>query len=581
MKKLVEKMRTLPEKSGCYLMKDIDGTIIYVGKAIHLKKRVNQYFNRIHDRKTSLLVRDIQDFETIVTDNEKEALILEYNLIKKYNPKYNIIFKDDKSYPYIHVSDEKYFRVTTKRLRANMKVKGRLFGPYPNAFSAKQVVDLINKIFPIRKCKTMPNELCLEYHLKQCLGFCVYKFEDSILEQLKQKVIKFLKGDYQSTLDELIVKRDRASSLLQFELAKDYQDLIQAIYYVFDYQAVEISDRDDLDFFHYYLKDSYLVCCILSYRSGKLLNKTITMHRYYGDYVDELINFINNYYKNNLIPKYLIIDQKDILEEINRYMDIPLLFTQRGEKKKIVEKAYENAKQHFIQNTKIVKAKDEYHLTIQKSFYHLFQRKIKRIELFDNSHFYGKDTVGAMVVYQDFKPLKSAYRRYKLDESFDDLKSMHELLYRRYLSALENQNFPDLIIVDGGKNQITVAKEVLQSLAIDIPIVGLVKDEKHNTFAMMDSDYSIVDLNNFKELFLFLTSMQDEVHRFALQYNEKLRKKRLFNQELLSIEGLGEKRLALLLKEFKGIQQLKNATLDQICAVVPAKIAEKVYNYFR
>lgn len=582
MKKNEIKLNTLPESPGCYLMKNSKKQVIYVGKAINLKKRVNQYFNKAHDLKTTRLVSEIEDFEIIIAENEKEALILEYNLIKKYKPKFNIIFMDDKSYPYILVTDEKYFKVDVVRIRNKKKQKGMLFGPYPNAYAAHGVVDLINKIFPIRKCKTLPKEVCLYYHLKQCLGYCAYKINDDIIQNLKKQVVKFLKGDNQFILDELIKKRDQASLDLNFESAKEYQDLILAVDHIKVKQTVEFNDKKDIDFINYYVSDNYLTLCILNFRNGQLLNRQIFMSSILRELKEEISSYLVQYYEKNIVPHEIIVADEEIKDGLNVYFDNELAYSvSKGPKKTILDKAKENAYQHYLQNTKMLLRNERYYQSLQLNFNKIFKKDINIIEIFDNSHFYGKNTVGAMLVYKDFKPFKKAYRHYKLQDGYDDLKSMYEVLYRRYFKALSDGNVPDLLIVDGGKNQIKVAKEIIEEFKLDIIIVGLVKDEKHNTANLMNVNYEIINLSEFQEVFLFLAKLQDEVHDFALSYNEKLRKKQLFNQELLKISGVGENIATKLLKKFGSLDNVKKQEISELKSVVSLKVAENVYNYFR
>lgn len=578
-----DKLSTLPETFGCYLMKNIKGEVIYVGKAINLRKRVNQYFVGAHNFKTTKLVSEIADFDTIIAESEKEALILEYNLIKKYDPKFNIIFKDDKSYPYILVSNEEIFVVKTIRLKNKHRIKGKIFGPYPNALAANKTVDLINKIFPIRKCRHLLKEVCIYYHLKQCKGYCVYDLGKDYLNNLRNDIISFLNGDVDRVIKDLIEKRNTSSNELNFEYAKECQELIESINYVTDKQSVQINKYDNLDLFNYYLEDQYLVCCILNVRAGKLLNRLIVMNQLYSEVEDEIISYLIQYYESNIIPDEVIVYDEKIADNLNQYFDTETFrVAKRGRKKSLLEKTYKNAFEYYHQSKKMIIKKDDYYVRIKKAFRNILGFDANEIEIYDNSHLHGEMTVAGKVTYRNFKPYKKGYRRYRLNDSFDDLKSMYEVLYRRfYRGIINDEKMPDLLIVDGGKTQINVAKNVLKELDLDIVIMGLGKDDKHNTAYLMDGNFDVVDLSNHHELFMFLSNMQDEVHRYTIEYNKLLRKKALEHRILEDIEGIGRATSAKLMKHFTYLSRIEKAEIEELSAVIPFKIAENVYNYFR
>lgn len=581
--KLEEKLKTAPETYGCYLMKNNNKDIIYVGKAINLKKRINQYFKGAHDYKTTKLVSEIDDFDFIVASSEKEALILEYNLIKKYNPRYNIIFMDDKSYPYIAISNEKYFTVKTVRIRKKNNLKAKLFGPYPNVLAANKTVDLINKLFPIRKCNTMPKEVCLYFHLKQCLGYCVKDISNEENDLMRKKIVKLLNGDIKDLVDELTFKRNEASENLNFEYAKYCQDMIQSINYVIEKQTIQISSNIDIDVFDYYLKDQYLVICILNIRKGKLLNKHININILYNDLFETLSSYIVSYYQKNVDVDEIIVRDNEVLEYISPLFDnTKIIVPKKFKRKEMLLKAYENAKEFFIQQLAIIENKANYFKVLKNSFEKIFKKEIKRIEIFDNSHLAGKDTVSAMVVYEDFKPLKKAYRRYKLNDSGNDLLSMHEVLYRRYFKVLKNkQKICDLLIVDGGRLQIDVAKKVISQLGLKTIIVGLVKDNSHNTSYLMDENYKIIDIEKNSPFFRFLSNLQDEVHRFVINYHNSLQNKNLLKNSLLEIEGVGPKTTLKLYKFFGSYGKIKQASIEELNKVTTLKNSKNIYNYFR
>ena len=511
-----EKLKTLPKKPGCYLMKDKDGTVIYVGKAIILKNRVNSYFRGVHDYKTSKLVSNIKDFDYIVTNNEKEALILEYNLIKEYDPYYNVIFKDDKSYPYIILRDSKEPSVDVIRLKKrSKKVKGRLFGPYPDVGAARNTVEMINKLYPTRKCEPMKKDLCLYYHIGQCLGYCRNDVDEEKMEGMKKDILSFLTGKTQPIINDL---KDRMDKFID-----------------------------------------YLV----------------------GDPDNFVSSYIYQFYQINHKPKTLYVP-KDLLPYLEGIDELDVKTVARGNKYQLINRARDNSFESLRQNKDIITSKNDYYELIRNEFIKLFGKEMKRIELFDNSHTAGTNTVAAMVVYKDLKPSKKDYRLYKLEEGADDLKSMHEVLYRRYFRVLKDSlERPDLIIVDGGRNQIETAKEVLSSLNMDIALCGLVKDDTHNTSFLLDSDLNKIDIDPDSKLFFFLANAQDEVHRFAISYHKKLRSKNTYRSLLDGIEGLGPKTRMKLLKKYKTISKIKTLELEELKTVLNEKTAVRLYNKLR
>lgn len=580
-KQLKEKLVTLTSKSGCYLMKDKNGKVIYVGKAINLKNRVNSYFKGAHDYKTTKLVSNINDFEYIVTSSEKEALILEYNLIKEYDPKYNIIFKDDKSYPYILLSDDKIPYCRVIRISKKTKYNGKLFGPYPDVGAANNTINLINKLFPTRKCKTLQNDLCLYYHLGQCMGYCKYDIEDNIMQETKYQIEEFLKGNNNEIIKSLKHKMDEAIDELAFEKAGEYRDLINDINYVTsNKQTVQkVNSKESFDVFTYYVEDGYISIVGLFIKDGKLLFKDLHINNLYGDAKDEFISYLYQFYTNHVNPKLLVLDSdidKSLLEES---LNLNIESFTKGFKKDMLDRALENAKVNLNQNKTIIKKDAMYYEIIANEFKKVLGYIPNRIELFDNSHISGESTCSAMVVYENLKPNKKEYRLYKLEDSNDDLKSMHETLYRRYFRVLsDNLKRPDLIIVDGAKNQIRVAKDIIDALNLDIKVVGLGKNDKHNTAYLMDSNYDMIDIDPKSKLFLFLASMQDEVHRFAINYNRKLRTKKAYASKLDGIKGLGDKRRVALLRKYKTISKISSLSIDELKDVLPKSVAINVYN---
>lgn len=577
-----EKLLTLPKKPGCYLMKDKEGTIIYVGKAINLYNRVNSYFRGAHDYKTTKLVSSIVDFDYIVTKSEKEALILEYNLIKQYDPYFNIVFKDDKSYPYILLSDSPEPYVSIIRLKKNQKVKGRLFGPFPDVGAARNTLDILNKLYPTRKCERMQDSLCLYYHIKSCLGYCEIEADKNECENIKNRITGFLKGETAETLKDLKTRMNEASENLNFEEALKYRDLINDINNVTSKQDVQINSKEDFDVFSYAVEDGYISITGLFIRNGKLLSSNRFIDYLICDAPNFVSSYIYQYYEINPKPKNLFVDNDILVYLDGAIEDLNVNTVCRGKKYQLLKQARLNSEEYLKQNRKIVTRKEDYSRNLEEEFKRIFKSDIKRIELFDNSHTGGVNTVAAMVVYKDFKPSKKDYRLFKLEEGADDLKSMKEVMYRRYFRVLsENLERPDLIIVDGARIQIEAAKEILTSLDLDITLCGLGKDDHHNTAYLMDAELNKIDIDPDSNLFFFLASMQDEVHRFAINYHKKLRQKNMYRSKLDGIEGLGEKSRLKLLRKYKTITNISRQSVEELSTVLPLKVAERLYNSLR
>lgn len=577
-----EKLLTLPKKPGCYLMKDKDGAVIYVGKAINLYNRVNSYFRGAHDYKTTKLVSNIVDFDYIVTKSEKEALILEYNLIKQYDPYFNIVFKDDKSYPYILLSDCAEPYVSIIRLKKHQKVKGRLFGPFPDVGAARNTLDILNKLYPTRKCERMQDSLCLYYHIKSCLGYCEIEADKSECTNIKNKIISFLKGDTSDILKDLKNKMKEESENLNFEEASKYRDLINDINNVTSKQDVQINSKEDFDVFSYAVEDGYISVTGLFIRNGKLLSSKRFIDYLVGDAQNFVSSYIYQYYELNPKPKNLFVDSDMLIYLDGAIEGLSVNTVTKGKKYQLLKQAKVNSEEYLKQNKKIVTRKEDYSKNLEVEFQRIFKKDIKRIELFDNSHTGGVNTVAAMVVYKDFKPSKKDYRLFKLEEGADDLKSMKEVMYRRYFRVLsEDLERPDLIIVDGARIQIEAAKEILNSLDMDITLCGLGKDEHHNTAYLMDSELNKIDIEADSNLFFFLAAMQDEVHRFAINYHKKLRQKNMYRSKLDGIEGLGEKSRLKLLRKYKSINNISKQSVEELSTVLPVKVAERLYNSLR
>lgn len=575
---LKTKLSNLTKDPGCYLMKDINNEIIYVGKAKNLHNRVNQYFVGAHDYKTTKLVSNIVDFDYIVTSSEKEALVLEINLIKKHRPKYNIMFIDDKSYPYIKLTKEKYPKLSVVR-EASRDRKSKYFGPYPNAGAAHQTIGILNKLYPLRKCKNLPKKECLYYHMNQCLAPCVNRIDPQVYEQMTQDIIDFLNGHTDKMIKELNNKMQHESENLNFEKAKEYLDLINAIEHITDKQNIQNENRANLDAFAYYADKGYISIQGFFVRQGVVLEKEFKLLPLYGDAMEEFLMFVAQYYQNHPSTFELVLPSNIDISGLDDALGMKIFQPQKGYRQQIINMALENAKKQLEmkfenqdkQDTLLQASVDELSMLLGKD--------IHRIELFDNSHLQGSFSVSACVVFEDGKPSKKDYRLYKLQTKNSDVDSMKEVLYRRYFRILNEQAImPDCIMVDGGIMQINAAKEVLEMLDIDLLVFGLAKDDKHNTANLINDKNEIIPIKHDSNLFFLLTRMQDEVHRFAISYHRKLRTKAQSTSILDEIEGVGPARKKLLLKQFKSFKQLKAASLEQLSEVVGEKVAKNIHN---
>lgn len=564
---------------GCYLMKNTDGKVIYVGKARKLKNRVSSYFTGAHNYKTTKLVDHIWDFDYIVTGSEKEALLLEINLIKDYTPEYNIMFMDNTYYPYIELTDETHPRL--KIVRKTKNKKNKYFGPYPDATAARNTFKLLNKLYPLRKCNHVPDKPCLYYSLHQCLGPCINEVDKSQYDEIRKELISFIHGNTKSKIDELTEKMMTASKNLQFELAKEYRDLIRSIEYVTAKQNVQFGDYKDRDILGYFIDKGYISIQLFFMREGKLLYHDFNLEPVGEDFEEDLIRFLVTYYQTHPEPYELLIPQDVDLELLTEILSCHVLQPQRGDKKSLVEMANKNAKE-ALEKKFLLKEK-----TDEKTILPIIELGQKlgidtphTIELYDNSNIQGAYAVAGMVVYKDGVPSKKDYRKYKIKtvEGPDDYASMKEVIYRRYYRLLmEQKEMADLIIVDGGLGQIKVAKEVIDSLNLSVHICGLSKDDKHSTAMLLDKDGNQVPIDTKSPLFFLLTRMQDEVHRYAISFHRQVRSKSLFSSILDEVEGIGEARKKKLLNHFKSVKKMKEASLEELEAVIPKNTAAKLY----
>ncbi len=578
---LKDKLATLPAEPGCYLMKNKAGTIIYVGKAKKLKNRVNSYFVGAHDHKTTKLVSQIDDFDYFVTATEKESLLLEINLIKKYRPRFNIMFMDDKSYPYIKITNEPYPIV--KVVRETTKDKNaKYFGPYPDATIAYRVMDLINGMYPMRKCHILPKKVCLYYHLHQCLGPCEYEVDPAVYVTMREEITRLLKGDTKELRDKMTRLMNESTAVMNYEKSKEYRDYLRSLDYISDPQMVMSETVKDRDVFAYFEDSGYVAIQGLFIRGGKLLDRSLTVQPIYDDPDDAFIAYILQYYQSNPLPQEILLPQGEAISALSEVLTTHVLQPQRGMKKNQVELAKKNAENNLKQRFQVLSRQSAHQEEANRLLaIALHEKNISRVELFDNSHIQGQHAVAGMVVFDDGIPNRKEYRLFKVHSKNDDLANMKEVLYRRYLRLLkENGVLPDLILVDGGQLQVSAAIEIRDMLDLSIRIAGLVKDDNHRTADLMNEDLQLLPVPKESPLFFLLTRMQDEVHRFALGYHQKLRSKAQTKSILDEVEGIGPTRKKELMKHFKTFKAIKEADVAQLEAVLPKEVAQRVHELF-
>ncbi|KXI49976.1 MULTISPECIES: excinuclease ABC subunit C [Bacillus cereus group] len=583
---LKEKLAILPDQPGCYLMKDKQGTVIYVGKAKVLKNRVRSYFTGSHDGKTLRLVGEIVDFEYIVTSSNLEALILELNLIKKHDPKYNIQLKDDKTYPFIKITAEKQPRLLITR---NVKKdKGKYFGPYPNAQSAHETKKLLDRMYPLRKCSNMPDKVCLYYHMGQCLAPCVKEVTEEQNKEIVDEIIKFLNGGHKEVRSELETKMYEASEKLEFERAKELRDQIAHIDAIMEKQKMIMSDLVDRDVFGYAVDKGWMCVQVFFVRKGKLIERDVSMFPIYDEPEEGFLTFIGQFYENSshFKPKEIVVPGSIDSELIERFLEVEATQPKRGKKKDLVELANKNAKIALEEKFYLIERDEERTIkAVENLGKQLGIETPHRIEAFDNSNIQGTNPVSAMIAFIDGKPAKKEYRKYKIKtvQGPDDYESMREVVRRRYTRALkENLPLPDLIIIDGGKGHLAAASDILENeLGLYIPMAGLVKDDKHKTSHLIIGDPpEPVMLERNSQEFYLLQRIQDEVHRFAITFHRQLHGKSVIQSALDDIPGIGDKRKKILLKHFGSLKKMKEASVTEFVeAGMPKNVAETIYTY--
>lgn len=584
--RIKNKLALLPDQPGCYLMKDKNGTIIYVGKAKILKNRVRSYFRGSHDTKTERLVSEIDDFEYIVTESNIEALLLEINLIHKNNPKYNIMLKDDKTYPFIKITNEKYPRLMITR--KVLKDKALYFGPYPDVNAANETKKLLDRLFPLRKCNPSQKTPCLYYHLGQCL--CPYAFDvdPQVYKDMVEEIKGFLSGGHTEIQDRLQEKMAYAAAHMEFEKAAEFRDQIKAIETVMTRQKMTNVDLIDRDVFGYAVDKGWMCVQVFFVRQGKLIERDVSIFPFYDDASEAFLTFIGQFYQENehFVPKEVLIPDDIDKESVEALLATKVLQPQRGEKKKLVKLASKNAAIALNEKFDLIVRKQERTIgAVEKLGNAMNIPAPIRIEAFDNSNIMGTNPVSAMVVFIDGRPAKNEYRKYKIKtvQGPDDYASMREVIYRRYSRVLkEGLPFPDLILIDGGKGQVDVAKDVLANqLGVDIPVAGLAKNDKHKTSELLfGPNLEVVPLERNSQEFFLLQRIQDEVHRFAITFHRQLRSKNSFASKLDNIEGLGPKRKKNLLKEFKSLKNITAASVEELRkAGLPETVAKNVYRH--
>lgn len=578
-----EELREVPKKSGCYLMYNKDNIVIYVGKAKILFNRLHSYFNREHTGKTKKMVSEIDHFEYIVTNSETEAFILEINLIKKYDPKYNILLRDDKSYPYIELTDEKYPRLRVKRQINISKKSSHLFGPYPNVYAARRMVNLLNRLYPLRKCDTMPKKVCLYYHINECLGYCENK--DINCDIYLREILSILNGNNKLLIDKINEKIKINSDSLNYEVCKELVDELGYIKTILNSEiVVELDDNLNRDIVNYYYDNSFISIVIFFIRGGKLVGNHYKIIPIIDEVKETLEYYIVNFYsKRNIVPRELIVPELLDNELLSEIINTKVINVFRGPKKKLFDMAYNNAKTQYEKEIQLIYNNEKLTTDANEELKSLLNMpSLHTIEAFDNSNLFGTYTVSGMVVFKDGMPSKKDYRKFKLTfDKNDDVAAMKEVIYRRYFRLLnEHLPLPELIVVDGGYNQIMATKEVISSLYLDIKVIGVKKDSHHSPTAIVDGDnLTEIAINKNSNVFRLLSRIDEEVHRFTINYHRDIRSKGSISSLLDNIPGIGSKRRKELIKKYGSINKIKDASVYELSKIVPLKVAEDLKTY--
>ncbi|MBU1141379.1 MAG: excinuclease ABC subunit UvrC [Firmicutes bacterium] len=556
---LKEKIALLPSEPGCYLMQNENKDIIYVGKAKKLKNRVKSYFSGAHNEKTTRLVLEIRDFSYVLTNSERESLILESNLIKQYLPKYNIRLMDDKTYPYIELTKEKHPRLQVVRKK---HAKGKIFGPYPNVYAARETARLLNRLYPLRKCEAMPKKACLYYHIDQCLAPCIHNEVD--YNEILIQISNFLKGDTKAVLNMLENEMQQASIEMAYEKAAEFRDMINHIDSTIEKQIINFNDFKDRDVISYAFNKDDVALEILVMRQGKMVDHHQIVFAYVGDVMDSVTSYLQQFYEQ-MTPDELLFSTRFMVEDVEPFFGKKAIIPQIGDKKKLTEMATKNADYDLEHHFMLYRHKDEQKQKAQDELSKLIQHPVDHIEIFDNAQLFGTAPISALVVYRHGDFERKSYRKYHLQTTTnDDYQAMKEVTYRRYQKILmENLDIPDLILVDGGKGQLNAAQEILDSLNIDIKIAGLKKNNKHMLEALVYKN-EVIPLLKQSELFKFLFKLSEEVHRFAIDFHRSTRNKIAVSSPLDEISGIGDKRKKALLSHFSSIEDIKNASEEAL-----------------
>ncbi len=574
-KDVLKDIPLIPHLPGVYLMKDKDDKVIYVGKAKDLYKRVSQYFLRQQRGKVEAMVFNVDHFNYIITKNEKEAFLLEENLIHEYYPRYNILLKDGKHYPYIALKkSDPYLKIA----RNDKDNKYYYFGPFPTSSYAYNVIKLLNKLFPTRKCQNIPSSPCLYYHLGQCLAPCINKIDETANQSLNEKIKAFLEGKDDSLIKKLKEEMLSFSEKEQYEKAQEIKEELASIEHILTKQYVDMLSDISCDIYSYTTRDGYLSLALLLLRHGNLLGKEVFIVEEFDEPSEQIANLLLQYYSSHPLPKEIIINVDGVKEGIEEIYDVKVSSANRGKLYELIELASSNAKQELDNHFLSARLEDD-NLSLLNELGTLLDIKTPyRIELFDNSHLQGDASIGAMVTFINALPVKKLYRTFNIEskEKRDDYSSMKEIVYRRYKRLKEEkQSFPDLLLMDGGLGQVHAALEGLKEAGVSLPTYGLYKNDKHQTKGLIDKDgkeYPISD----RKLFFLLTRMQDEVHRFAISFHHKKRSKAYKEGILDNIEGLGLKRKEIIRKHYQDIDALKKASVEELSQFVPSDVAKRI-----
>lgn len=581
---LKEKLKTIPHLPGSYQMRNINNTVIYVGKAKDLYKRVNSYFKGNVTGKTAKMVSEVVDFTYITTSTEQEAFILELNLIKEYDPKYNILLKDDKSYPYIEYISKPYPKLKVSRyLSVKRKDKKLLFGPYPNAYAARKIVNLINRLYPLKKCEGMPKDVCLYFHIGECLGYCSKKIDKEALDKMEKDILEFLRGNDKILIDKIMEKINTFSNMLNFETALELKKELDYIKVVLDKQKVELHDYINRDVISYYLDEGIVSVQILFVRNGKIVGGNNDKFYLISDILDEVNSYILKFYERHEVPKELLVEKDLSAEIIGNILGTKVVAPEKGKKKNLLNMAKENAKIALEQEITIIKNDEKRSVLANDELRKLLNMEVlNRIDSFDNSNLFGTYAVSGMVVFKNGKPAKKEYRKYKVSvDKNDDYNTMREVVYRRYYRCMvEQSEMPDLILVDGGVSQINACKSVLDELHLNIKVCGLRKDDHHRTNELVDGDtLNTIEIPRMSDVFHYLTRIQDEVHRYTITYHKTLRDKGSIGSLLDNIDGIGSVRKKELIKKYGSVKKMGEASVEELSLIIPETVAINLKKY--